>query len=164
MHTIDTERLTLRRFCGADTEPYIAVMTNPAVTKYLGSGKDNTREDVIKILSQYESVWNQGYGVFAVVEKTSGTVIGHCGVQPIHDGRIEILYAYGPSAWGKGYATEAGRAVLVYAKEHFGLRDVIALAYAQNTGSVNVIKKLGFTGIGPEPHFGSILEVFTLTL
>lgn len=162
--SIVTNRLKIRRFLDADKEQYTEIMTNPYVTKYLGNGRCMTKENVEKLLSNFETVWNDGYGVFAVTETASGNVIGHCGIRPISDGRIEILYAYAPSAWGKGYATEAGNAVLAYAKDNFNLNEVIAMSYPQNKGSVAVIKKMGFKSIGQEEHFGNMLEVFSLDI
>ena len=162
---ITTSRLLIRRFKETDTEQYIRIMTNPAVTKYLGSGDDMTSEDVLKLLANFEAAWNDGYGVFAVTEIVSGDVIGHCGIKPIGDGRIEILYAYAPSTWGKGYATEAGSAVFDYAKKNFtAAKEIIAMSYPQNNGSVAVIEKLGFKNVGQEEHFGNLLDVFSIDL
>jgi len=164
MNSITTARLELRRFAEPDTEAYIKMITNPAVTKYLGSGRDCSKEDAFKFLAGYESVWDKGYGIFAVIEQESSNLIGYCGIRQIPDGRIELLYAYAPSAWGNGYATEAGKAVLTYAKDNFGLLKVIAMSYPQNSGSISVIKKLGFESIGQEEHFGNMLEVFSLDI
>jgi len=162
--SIITKRLNIRRFRETDREQYVEIMTNPAVTKYLGNGKGMTKKDVEKLLSQFEVAWNDGYGVFAVTETTSGNVIGHCGIRPISDGRTEILYAYTPTTWGKGYATEAGNAVLGYAKDNFTITELIAMSYPQNKGSIAVITKMGFKNIGQEEHFGNLLEVFSLDM
>ena len=97
-------------------------------------------------------------GVYAVEEKSSGKLIGHCGVRGLPDGRNEILYAFCETAWGKGYATEAGKAVL----ENHSFRPLIAVSYPQNNGSIGVIKKLGFRHVGQEEMFGNMLEMFIL--
>ena len=160
--TILTNRLEIKRFTEADTAQYAEIMTNPAVTKYLGTGEDKTKEDVERLLKRLEDVWNKNdYGVFVVKEAAGGNIIGHCGFLPFADDRIELLYAYDPSAWGKGYATEAGRAVLDYAKNRYDWAEVCAITYPQNVASATVLKKLGFKPIGREEHFGLIFEVFT---
>ena len=159
---ITTEKLELIRFSEANIEEYINVMTQPMVSRYLGNGVDITKEAVKNLVDQFETDWDKGYGVFAVKEKTSGQVIGHCGIRPLPDERIELLYAYDPSSWGKGYATEAGEAVLAYGKEHFGLTELIGISYPQNKGSIAVLKKLGFQYVGMEEYFGKELEVFRL--
>ena len=160
MIPIITERLEIRRFKQADKEEYVKIITNPAVYKYLGDGKGVDREFVEKMLTFYSF----SLGIFAVVEKESGKLIGHCGIRPIQDGRIELLYAYDPSVWGKGYGTEAAKAVLEYGREHFEIDELIGMAYPENPGSIGIMKKLGFKSIGEEEHFGNMLEVFTLEM
>ena len=162
MQIIQTERLEIRRFTEADTEPYADILTKPEVSQYLGAGNTIPRENAVRAVASWNSVRDSGYGVFAVVERASDKLIGHCGIRPIPDGRIELLYAYDPASWGKGYATEAGRAVLEYGKENFEFTELIAMSYPQNKGSIGVIKKLGFESIGQEEHFGKMLDVFIL--
>jgi ribosomal-protein-alanine N-acetyltransferase len=141
----------------------------PEVTKYLGRGKGHTRESAVKLLNYFENVWaEKAYGAFAVIERSSKTIIGHCGFNTLTDGRTEFLYAYDSSAWGKGYATEAGKAVLQYAKANLSLAELYALSYPQNKASINVLTKLGFQSIGQQLHFksqdfpGVLLEEFIL--
>lgn len=164
MREIVTDRLKIRRFQEADVEPYIKIMTNPAVTKYLGDGKDLTETDVIKNLARFKKVWDEhGFGVFAVIESTSKDIIGHCGFLPMKDGR-ELLYAFDSLAWGKGYATEACRAILEDAKNQFEWTEIYAIAYPQNKPSIAVLNKLGFLNIRSEEYFGHVLEEFLLKI
>jgi len=164
MREIVTDRLKIRRFQEADLEPYIKIMTNPAVTKYLGDGKDLTELDVIKKLDWFKKVWDEhGFGVFAVIELTSQNIIGHCGFLPMKDSR-ELLYAFDSFAWGKGYATEACRAVLEAAKNQFKWTEIYAIAYPQNKHSIAVLKKLGFLNIGTNKYFGHLLEEYLLKI
>jgi len=160
MSQIITERLEIRRFRQADKGQYVRIMTNPEVYKYLGDGSGIDEEIAQKMVTFFSF----SACMFAVVEKASGDLIGHCGIRPIQDGRIELLYAYDPSAWKKGYATEAGRAVLNYGKENFEIDELIGMAYAENPGSIGVMKKLGFKSIGEEEHFGKMLEVYSLDI
>ena len=164
MNLITTSRLYLRRFTESDTEAYAEIMLNPSVTQYLGDGSNFSKENAAKVLARFESVWDAGYGIFAVIERASSKLIGYCGIRQIPDGRVELLYAYAPSVWGKGYATEAGKAVLDYAKKNFDIARIIAMSYPQNGGSIGVIKKLGFESIGQEEHFGKTLDVFSLDI
>ena len=157
MDKIITERLELRRFRQADKVQYVKILTNPDVYRYLGDGTGATPEFAEKILTAYSF----SRGIFAVVEKESGQLIGHCGIRPIPDGRIELLYAYDPDAWGKGYGTEAGKAVLEYGKAHFEIDEIIAMAYSENPASIGIMKKLGFEHLGKEKHFDNMLEVYS---
>jgi len=155
---ITTERLILRRFTQADEPAYADMITNPKFYQYLGTGTPIPREAVGKWIDSHESSWGHGLGSYAVIEKESDKLIGHCGVRGLPCGRKEILYAYDETAWGKGYATEAAKAVL-QAHRH---RPLIAISYPENPASIAVIKKLGFRHTGQEEMFGKTLETFIL--
>jgi ribosomal-protein-alanine N-acetyltransferase len=155
-----TERLELRHFTKSDHPAYSAMWAKPEFYRYLGDGHAKPDDFAPRFATSLE----YSRGVFAVVERATGTLLGHCGVRPIPDGRIELLYAYDPLAWGKGYATEAARAVLAYARQTFEIDCLIAMAYPANPASANVMRKLGFTPSGTEEHFGHMLDVFSLQL
>ena len=155
---LNTERLILRRFTAADEPAYADIMTQPNVYRYLGTGQGIPREQIGRFIDQLDSTWGHGLGVYAVIERESGALIGHCGVRGLPCGRKEILYAYAESTWGKGYATEAANAVL----QAHTVRPLIAVSYPENTASIGVIKKLGFRHSGREVMFGKELEFFIL--
>lgn len=156
-YRIKTDRLEIRRFKKEDDAYYIKIMTNPAVTKYLGDGKDKTEADVRKWLSNVEIGWEEnGFGLFAVIESESGNTVGFCGFSPM-EGDREFLYAFDPSVWGRGYATEAGGAVLKYAKDQLNGSQICAIANPENIASVSVLTKLGFSSTGKDDAF--VLEM-----
>jgi len=166
MIPIKTQRLIIVRFTENDAKAYSKIMAKPEVTRYLASGKSWPKEQAEKMakesISRWEDICEKGYGVFAVKEIESGQLIGHCGIKPLADGRLEFLYAYDTAAWGKGYATEAGHAILDYGRDNFGVKEIIGMAYPKNVGSIKVLKKLGFENIGEEEHFGNSLTVLSL--
>jgi ribosomal-protein-alanine N-acetyltransferase len=155
---ITTERLILRRFTINDEQAYADIMTNPNVYRFLGTGQGIARENIGRMIDSFESVWGHGLGVYAVTLRESGELIGHCGVRGLPCGRRELLYAYCEEAWGKGYATEAAKAVL----QTHSQRPFIAVSYPENPASIGVIKKLGFRHVGSEQMFGKVLESFIL--
>jgi len=155
---LTTERLILRQFTSQDEEQYTAIMTNPNVYQYLGTGQPVPTDAIPRMIQTWNSTFGHGLGVYAVEEKCTGKLIGHCGVRGLPDGRNEILYAYCEKSWGKGYATEAGKAVL-QVHTH---RPLIAVSYPQNKGSIGVITKLGFRHVGQEEMFGTVLESYIL--
>lgn len=77
-------------------------------------------------------------------EKTTGDFIGYCGVvrAPGND-FDELIYVFHRRAWGKGYASEVGRAMLDYVFERSPLERVYATLYADNLASQRVADKLG---------------------
>ena len=155
---ITTERLLLRKFTKQDELAYAKIMTNPNVYRYLGTGQPILRDTIERSIMSWNSTFGHGLGVYAVVEQSSGKLIGHCGVRGLPCGRKEILYAFDEITWGKGYATEAAKAIL----QHHTIRPLIAISYPENSASVGVIKKLGFRHTGQEEMFGKMLESFLL--
>jgi len=155
---ITTERLILRKFTPSDEQAYADVMMSPNVYRYLGTGQAIPRESITRFITLWNSTFGHGLGVYAVVEQLSGKLIGHCGVRGLPCGRKEILYAFDENAWGKGYATEAARAVL----QNHTMRPLIAVSYPENPNSINVIKKLGFRYVGQEEMFDRVLDSFVL--
>lgn len=84
---------------------------------------------------------------FVTVPSASGTrLIGSCGLG-LHDGEVELGYWIARDEWGKGYATEAARAVLRLARV-IGHRRIAAGHFIDNPGSGRVLDKLGFQPTG----------------
>jgi [ribosomal protein S5]-alanine N-acetyltransferase len=78
-------------------------------------------------------------------EKSRRELVGTAGLRPLDDLGLEIFYSLAPAWWGKGYATEAARAVLEYALGPLGLPEVLAEVDEGNTASIAVIERLGMT-------------------
>ena len=82
-----------------------------------------------------------------VIERSSGSNVGYCGVDRFEfegELRLEFGYRLVVAARGRGYATEAGEAVLAIAGANF-TGELIAMIDPRNAPSSNVITKLGFT-------------------
>ncbi|WP_448663820.1 GNAT family N-acetyltransferase [Sphingomonas sp. CJ20] len=86
---------------------------------------------------------------FLVFEHQAGTIrlIGSMSIGPYKDAPHEFGYWFTPDAWGRGYATEAGRAVLQAARAR-GIRRVSAGHFIDNPASGRVLRKLGFRPTG----------------
>ena len=156
---INTERLILRRFTADDAEAYGNIWAKPSFYRFLATGTGISANAASRMIDMHESSWGHGLGTYAVIERESGKLLGHCGVRGLPCGRKEILYAYDESAWGSGYATEAAKAVLA---AHSDVRPLIAVSYPENPGSIAVLKKVGFRHVGQEKMFGKDLESFIL--
>src|SRR5438132_12320470 len=83
---------------------------------------------------------------FAIVHKIDNLVIGMCGFTgpPDSDGAAEIAYSIAPSYQGKGYATEAARALIDYAISDRRVRAIRAHTLPQVNASTRVLEKCGF--------------------
>jgi [ribosomal protein S5]-alanine N-acetyltransferase len=91
--------------------------------------------------------WTHG---FSMVEPASGAVIGSCAYKgpPDEGGVVEIAYAVDPEYQGRGYATEAARALVNFAFGSGRVRLVRAHTRAENNASTRVLAKCGFERIG----------------
>jgi RimJ/RimL family protein N-acetyltransferase len=94
---------------------------------------------------RYYQTW--GFGPYAVVDRQRQAVIGYCGLFffPDINGQpeVEIGYRLVRSAWGRGYATEAARAVRDFAFGDLGMQRLIAIIDPSNIASIRVAEKIG---------------------
>ena len=67
---------------------------------------------------------------------------------------VEIAYHFLPSAWGKGYATEAAAAILAFGFENARLKEIIGSAYLDNVASWRVLEKVGMRFVGTATYYG----------
>jgi RimJ/RimL family protein N-acetyltransferase len=146
MIVAETQRLRLRHFVDSDVDAMARVFGDPEVMRFGRSVQ--TREWVRGWLARCaDSYARRDYGLWAAEERQVGEVIGYCGLTyfPDINGRpeIEIGYRLARSFWGRGYATEAARAVRDHAFAALGLRRLIALVDPDNIGSIRVAEKLG---------------------
>lgn len=75
-------------------------------------------------------------------------LIGGIGIHPDDKGDLELGYWLTPDAWGRGYATEAGGAVIRAARESLRLRRLVSGHFIDNPASGKVLRKLGFRPTG----------------
>lgn len=142
---IETERLVLRAPAENDLDNLFILQTNPFVMKFIAGGV-RTKEKVELGLKEAIIHHNKyGYSLGSIFLKNN-QFIGRAGL--IHHNYddmsdIEIAYAFLPEAWGKGYATEIGNALIKYAFSKLKLKKIIAVVDPQNSFSKMVLMKLG---------------------
>jgi RimJ/RimL family protein N-acetyltransferase len=148
---IETERLLIRTWMPADAKRAEKMFADPEVMKYIGTGgpwaPERTRELVAVMIERYE---RSGIGVWPVVLKDGGVLIGECGLQPLPGSTdVEIAYLFDKPYWGAGYAFEAASAVLDWGFTHHGLARIAAVVSPENKRSIALINRLGmrFEGV-----------------
>ncbi len=159
-----TDRLELRPYRLEDVERIHAVLYGDEESMRLIGGVltiDKTRAEVERYIGFQE---RDGYSPWAVIERATGDLVGEAGIKALQDvgPEVEIGYAFGASWWGRGYATEAGRAILGAAFETHGLEQVVAVTSDENAGSQRVLAKLGFTPAGRRDAYGCDLRYYVL--
>jgi RimJ/RimL family protein N-acetyltransferase len=104
------------------------------------------------------------FGKQPVVERSSGRVVGYTGVDYIDfEGRTWLEWGYRlvPECRGRGYATEASRALLARAHQTY-TGELLAIIAPGNLASQNVCRKLGFTFWKQAPVAGDLSNIYTL--
>jgi ribosomal-protein-alanine N-acetyltransferase len=101
--------------------------------------------------------WIHGFTIF---RRSTGAPIGNCGFKgpPTTDGRVEIAYGLDEEYWGRGYATEAARALTAFALDADDVRTVIAHTLPEENASARVLRKSGFEWVGDvvDPEDGPV--------
>jgi RimJ/RimL family protein N-acetyltransferase len=146
--SVRTERLLLRPYEPPDLDGILAIYSQPEVVRYLYEGPFS-REGAAALLERKianRHIRSDGDAVsFGVEISGSGPVIGDCMVRLLSDAHRqgEIGFVIHPDHQGRGYATEAGRALLRIGFDDLELHRVIGRLEARNAASARVLKKLG---------------------
>lgn len=145
---LETDRLVLRRWRVSDAALQRELWTerDPRVPPHRRISPDGhpTIEDLEDRIRN--DLPDASLGLLAAERRSSGDVIGYCGLIPnVHgqDGEPELAYEFLRKVWGNGYATEAAQAVLGWAAES-GYRRLWATIREWNAPSRRVMDKLGF--------------------
>lgn len=162
---LETERLILREMTEADAGHLLELNRNPKVTRYITGEPPLTRHEQAltiireRVLPQYA----RGLGRWACIVKATGDFIGWCGVK--HDaeyGEYDLGYRFLESHWGHGYATEAARASLAYARQHLPGERVVGKAMPENGASIHVLEKIGLIYEGDTEEDGAVYRVYVM--
>ena len=147
---LETERLIVRAYTMADLPELFAIVSQKAVMEYLPEGvlsREQTEKALRWIIDCYRQNTPRKIVKFSVgvEEKSSGRLIGWCGLGPVDfdTSEIEIYYGLSASQWGRGFTTEAAKALLRYGFETIGQDRIVALVKPENIASQRVIEKLG---------------------
>jgi RimJ/RimL family protein N-acetyltransferase len=145
---LETERLTLRKPTLADVKAIadlandrrIALMTRRLPHPY-------TQDDAVHFV---KAIAGTGETVFLI--ENNHTPVGVTGVDWSEPDAPELGYWFGVEHWGRGFATEAARAVIDYTFEEFAVDQMVSGARVVNPKSRNVLEKCGFQWSGVELH------------
>ena len=123
---------------------------------------EEAREAIEFLMFRYDSA--DGPFVYPIITNEGGKNIGYvqlCKLELEEEGSWEIGYHIAKSFTGKGYATEAVKAFLSVMTEKLNIKEVYGICLAENTASVRVLEKCGFTQIyqGPENYQGREVQI-----
>jgi RimJ/RimL family protein N-acetyltransferase len=145
-HILTTWRLVLRPVTADDHAVLLAHWAAPEVRRFLHDGAVPSAAEISEAIeASVRDFAAAGYGLWLIREKDRPDLVGTTGLRPLEDLGLEIFYSLAPASWGKGYATEAARAVVEHALGPLGLPEVLAEVDEGNTASIAVIERLGMT-------------------
>lgn len=141
---IETKRLLLRPFQEIDCKSLHNYYSSEAATKYT-VGRALSEGETWRTVSAMIGHWYlRGYGPYAIEEKETGDVLGIAGFWYPYDWPgPEIKWALAPEYWGKGFASEAARAVQLTASHHIPQISLISLIHADNVSSIQLALAVG---------------------
>ena len=159
---LETKRLRLRAFRNEDLDAYAAMCADPEVMRYLGTGVTLSRDDAWRSMASFLGHWVlRGYGMWALEEKETGTLVGRTGfLNPEGWPGFELGWTLGRTYWGRGFATEAALVALDFAFRDLDQPRVISLIRPGNTPSIRVAERLGEVRAGEIELLGGPCYVY----
>ena len=152
---LETNRLCLRPMLESDFDALLLIFTDPNVMAAFDHPLF-TREQMGRWLKRNLDHQEEfGYGLFSVIHKETGELIGDCGLEQMEDlGAAELGYDFRSDFWNQGYATEAATAVRDYAFDVLGLPQLISLIRVGNLASKRVAEKAGMKLVEEFERYG----------
>lgn len=158
----ETERLLAREWTREDVEGMFVLASDPDVTRFLGTWSEDIRADVEDFVDRQirmQSGW--GWCRWAVQLREPGPgltgVVGFAGPGCTFAPGVELGWTFRKELWGRGLATEIGRAAVDYCFSVVGFPRLICCIDPGNTASFRVAAKVGFARLDEIEHEGAIV-------
>jgi RimJ/RimL family protein N-acetyltransferase len=164
---LTTDRLVIRDWSADDADEALAIYGSPEVTRWLTPAMDRVGDAaamrcVLQAWQEAQANLPPPRGRWAVQRRDDGAVIGGLGIRllPPYDDDLELSWQLNPGSWGKGYATEAGRALIAWAFTQ-DTDELFAAARPHNVRAIAVAKRLGMQWVGETTkYYGLNLQVY----
>jgi RimJ/RimL family protein N-acetyltransferase len=146
-HEVVTDRLFLRRWREDDLDALCTIFAKPEVWWYpdqRGRDRDETRAFLDRKLELWDT---RGWSQWAVEHRDDGRLIGFLGLEPPAFlpevmPTVEVGWRLDPDYWGRGLATEGGRAALAFGFDVLGLDEIVSIYEPDNVASGRVMQRL----------------------
>lgn len=139
----------MRRWREEDREPFAAMNADPEVMEHFPAPL--TREQSDAMIDRIERAFDeQGYGLWALEEKATGRFVGFTGLvwqrfEAPFTPALEVGWRLARHAWGRGYATEAGRRAIEEGFARTEVDEIVSITAVGNVRSRAVMERLGLT-------------------
>lgn len=162
----ETARLAFRKVSAKDFDAWLEFHKDPITTLYWKSEKGTPEEECRQWYAKQQWRYDNDLGgMNAIVEKTSGLLIGHCGllIQKVDNNtEMEIAYSLLPAYWNKGFATEAATKCRDFAFEHNFTDSLISIISITNIPSEKVAIKMGMYKHAQTKYNGNEVNIFRI--
>ncbi|HEY8292767.1 MAG TPA: GNAT family N-acetyltransferase [Thermomicrobiales bacterium] len=143
---IETARLRLRPMRAEDADALLRVFADPRVMAAFAVAPFDRAQMERWVRRNLEHQERYGYGLFSVIDKADGQLIGNCGLEQMTIEGVtaaELGYDLRSDYWHRGLATEAAAAVRDYAFRALALPQLVSLIRCGNARSCRVAEKIG---------------------
>jgi len=161
---IETERLYLRCFDEKDIGALFPILSDKEVMRYSMTGPMSLAQVDHYVKNCIKSHTDNGFSPYALI--CQNTLIGYAGLDKrLVDNveKVQLTFRLGCLHWGKGMATEIGKAILQYSFGALGLKEIIAIVDPDNHASIKLIEKLGMRFDKAVLYEGLALHVYSIT-
>lgn len=141
--TLETKRLLLYPMQAGDLDDLLLVFSDPKVMAAFNEPPFGRPQMERWLKRNLDHQLEYGYGLFSLIHKEDGVLIGDCGLEQLEPGIAELGYDLRSDYWNQGLATEAAGAVRDYARHNLGLPTLISLIRVGNHASRRVAEKIG---------------------
>lgn len=147
---LTTDRCEVRETTINDADSFYEIYKEPSITRYMEDLYDDKAAEVAYIQDYIKNVYAfYGYGMWTVLEKSSGKIIGRAGISWREGFDIpELGFVIAVPYQHQGYAYEVCKAILEYGKAELGFSCIQALVINENESSKALCRKLGFKNSG----------------
>ena len=164
-----TERLVLRSWRLDDADAALGIYGDAEVARWLSPAMDRAPDApamrlVLQQWAAEDSRMIPPAGRWAIESRDDGRLVGGAILLPLPPGDVDLEMGWQlhPSAWGHGYATEAGRAIARWAFSQ-GIDEVLAVVRPANRRAEATVRRIGMEWVGEtEKYFGLRLQVYRL--
>lgn len=166
MTILHTQRLRLEPLNDSHFDGLYAINSIPEVMRYI-TGQPDTPELTTAMIERTKTQWaERGYSWWAFIDRESGAMIGTGCVQNIERNPVnplELGWRLHPGHFGKGYATEAARAMMQFAFETLDAQLLCAVCHQDNAASAAVMQRLGMRFLAIEHWYKMDVAVYGIS-
>ena len=151
MNSIRTRRLILRPLRRTDLRAIHHLYADPELMRYITGHARTPSQTAARLRKDLRHHREHGFGLCLALWAEDGRPIGRCGLEPVpaaHGLEGEAAWMFAREWWGRGLATEAGRALITFGLDELGLQRVYAEADRRNPASLAVMRKIGMRPAG----------------